>query len=303
MGTFDRGLDDAFVELLNREYDRDDWWRGMVNDRKLFLAVRERRLNVYYRGCSLLRWDADSPYLEIHYKYLLRPDVGESDGGKWYVNVDIDGGRPIFPKDKERYFIENVTDLVLLKKAAEPYAGVEKTGVHEVVLKNKNILDVEIAQGNDRIDFVALQETGRVIALVFFEAKHFANSELRAKGDGEPKVVRQVKRYAGMLRRNRDAIRDSYRRVCKNLTELRGLAELNPKRHAMMKRIVNGSRDLLVDENPRLIVFGFDGDQKNGAYWKPHLRKLKDAIGKDRVLLKGDPKKFHTGISTGYHKK
>ena len=47
---------------------------------------------------------------------------------------------------------------------------------------------------------------------------------------------------------------------------LRGLPERYPKRHATVKRIVDRPQDLFVDEKLRLIVFGFDGDQKDGAY-------------------------------------
>ena len=100
-------------------------------------------------------------------------------------------------------------------------------------------------------------------------------------------MVNQVKRYASTLSDNRRAIEDSYCRVCRNLVDLRGLAERFPKRHLLMERIVERPQELFVDENPRLIVFGFDGDQKNGSYWKPHLQKLRDEIGDKRVLLKG----------------
>ncbi len=63
-----------------------------------------------------------------------------------------------------------------------------------------------------------------------------------------------------------------------------------------MKRIVNSPEKLVVDETPRLIVFGFDEDQKNGKNWKPHREKLRDAIG-NRLLLRGSSKEFRKGIS------
>ena len=193
------------------------------------------------------------------------------------------------------FFNENMADLKSLKRAARPYAGKEKIGVHNVIMANENIVDVEMQLGSDRVDFVALQETVRGINLVFFEAKHFANDELRA--EGKPKVVEQVGGYASMLSDNCKAIKESYSRVCANLTQLRGLAGRYPKRHEMMKRIADRPQDLFVDKNPRLVVFGFDGDQKNGPYWKPHLQKLKAAI-EGGVLLKGDSREFRTGIST-----
>ena len=45
-----------FVEALNELYDQpDSWWRRLVDDRSLFLAVRDNYVNVYWLGCSLLR--------------------------------------------------------------------------------------------------------------------------------------------------------------------------------------------------------------------------------------------------------
>ena len=55
MGTFDRGLDKAFVQELNKQYDQDDGWRGFVDDSDLYLAIRGGYINIYYRGCSLLK--------------------------------------------------------------------------------------------------------------------------------------------------------------------------------------------------------------------------------------------------------
>ena len=291
MGKFDRGLDNTFIRTLNEEYDKDGWWRAFVDDPELFLAIRHGRVNVYYRGCSLLKWEAGAPNWEIHYKYLLRPNMDD-------LYVKVDGGQPILRDDVKGFFIENLADLESLKKAARPYAGDEKTGVHDVIRANENVLDVEIQLGRDRIDFVALQETDRGIDLVFFEAKHFSNRELRSKG--APKVVKQIKRYASMLRDNCQAIRDSYCRVCNNLMDLPKLAERYPRRHKLMKRIVDRPQELFLDKNPRLIVFGFDEDQKDGSNWEPHRQKLKHELGDERVLLRGRSKGFRKGISTGY---
>ena len=123
--------------------------------------------------------------------------------------------------------------------------------------------------------------------------KHFDNGDLRASGDAEPKVVRQIETYSRLLRENRNAVIDSYRRVCCNLLGLRGLEE----RYATLEGIANNSRELLVDEDPVLIVFGFDADQKDGANWRPHREKLAKKLGKERVILKGGSKKLVHGIS------
>ena len=137
MGSFKRGLDSAFTEVLNQEYDKGGWWRGFVDDPDLFLAVRDGYVNVYYRGCSLLKWEAGAPNWKIHYKYLLRPEVED-------LYVKVDGGTPNFGDEMKGFFIGNLAELDSLKKAAQPYAGDEKTGVHNVILANENVLDVEI---------------------------------------------------------------------------------------------------------------------------------------------------------------
>ena len=302
--TFNRGLQLEFVEALNELYDRPvSWWRRLVDDRDLFLAVRGNYVNVYYLGCSLLRLKSQAKGVvgEVHYKYLLRPTLATSE----YIRIR--DGRPESLPPVEHMFTESLVDLDALKTAARPYAGLEKAGVHEVVLSNWNVVDVEIAFATGesdesetsapRVDFAVLQQRNRHVELVFFEAKNFTNTELRAAGCADPKVVGQIDGYAALLRDRHDEIVDSYRAVCDNLLNLRGLPERHPERHAMLRGIVNGSAPLMVNVEPRLVVFGFDADQRDGEHWKAHRDKLKDRLG-DRVLLRGNAKGFTRGIST-----
>ena len=303
MTTFNRGLSDEFVAAFNKKYDEGDWLKTYVDDSDVFLAIRDESVNFYYRGCSLLKLDRKDDALigEIHYKYLLRPNLR-----KPYARV-VDGTTDL-PDDAGNLFMRHIDNVGDLKKAAEPYAGNEKTGVHDILIANHNILDVEIAfgiAGNEesdpsasRIDFAAIRESGEGAEIGFFEAKHFDNiSELRAAGEAkEPKVVEQIKRYSNEIRTNRAAIIESYRQVCGNLRSLRGMAERHPARHAMLGGVADGSRKLRVDENPTLVVFGFDADQRGGKNWYPHREKLKQMLN-GNVYFKGDTKEFVRGIS------
>ena len=297
MSMFNRGLDDAsFVHALNQEYDKGGWWTGFANDQDVFLAIPENYVNVYYRGCSLLRlkWKAGVIIGEIHYKYLLNPSISNP-----YVKIVHEQIK--LTDDMKSLFLNSLNNISDLKKAAEPYAGTEKKGVHDILASNPNILDVEIAFGNagsdesgpsaPRMDFAAIQHSGENVRIVFFEARRFDNKALRASGNAKPDVVRQIEIYSRKLNENRDAVIESYRRVCGNLRSLRGVAQRHPDRHAMLEGIEDGSRTLLVDENPVLIVFGFDEDQKNGDKWRPHRKKLKTLLD-GRVHLKGDSKGF-----------
>ena len=172
MSTFNRGLDDAFVDALNQEYEKDGWWCQFVDDRDIFLAIRENHVNAYYRGCSLLRldWKANAIVGKTHYKYLLNPALDRP-------YVEIVDGRANLRDDTRSLFLSGLNNIGALKKAAEPYAGPEKSGVHDILASNPNILDVEIAFGTGgtdesdpsapRVDFAAIQDTGEDAKIVF----------------------------------------------------------------------------------------------------------------------------------------
>ncbi|HLO77401.1 MAG TPA: hypothetical protein VK196_13175 [Magnetospirillum sp.] len=300
MFVFNRGISQHFVQRLNAEYERGGWWRALASDRDLFVAIRDGYLNVYWNGNSLLKLSLDGDRLagEVHYKYLLRPD-----GAKPYVPVE--NGMAHIP-DVANLFQADLSDVPALKRAAAPFAGDEKAGVHRIVLSNPNVLDVEIAfsvgpTGEDgplarRIDFAAWRPTSQGAEVVFYEAKQFSNAELRASGDAPAPVVGQINGYQELLARHRTEVERSYRTVCGNLVALLGVHDRYAGAQDQMRQLATNDVPLKVDEAVRLVVFGFDSDQRDGAAWKPHREKLEKALP-GRVLLKGEPKGFTKGIS------
>ena len=298
--TFNRGLDDEFVKALNREYAKKGWWAGFVDDPQLFVALRDNCVNAYYRGCSLadIGWEGGKVVVHTHYKYLLRPSIDAPSA------VFVDGAYRL-PRDASALFVASPAEVESLKRAAKPYAGGEQTGVQRIIDSNRNILDVEVAFGlrgteasdpsAPRVDFAALRASDDGGKVVFYEAKRFANPELRAKERSIPKAVRQIDRYSAILRDNYAKIVESYGRVCGNLLHLHGMSARHPERHAMLERIAD--KPLSIDPDPRLVVFGFDADQRDGHAWKPHRERLCDLLGKNRVLLKGESKDFRRGIA------
>ena len=194
-------------------------------------------------------------------------------------------------------FLRSLADVDRLKKAVHPYAGEEKTGVHNILAANVNILDVEVAFGSGgtgksdatapRVDFAAVREADEGAKIVFYEAKRFDDhSALRKAEDKNPEVVGQMETYSRKLVENRDAVRESYVKVCRNLIRLHGVAERHPERHALIEKIAGGRCSLSIDTNPVLVVFGFDGDQKSGTNWKFHREKLENRL-EGRVHFNG----------------
>ena len=290
MPQFKRGINDDFVGALNDEYGRGGWWRNLVDDRETFVAIRENYVNVYYRGCSLLelRLGREKQLVgSANYKYLLDPRLDDE-------NIEVVGGEPQFRKYGDRtFFVKDIASVDDLKRAARPYAEEEKKGVHAIILKNPGVvLDVEIAISDGRtarrIDLAAMHRVNGGIQVKFYEAKHFSNRELRAKG-GDPQVIGQIRAYQQLLSKHRADIPKSYRNVCCNLYQLHGIAERHPERHGLLEEIVGGRAELDISTEPCLLVFGFDADQKDGKNWERHRDRLNKALP-HRVTMCGEPR-------------
>lgn len=299
MFEFNRGISEAFVDRLNTEYELGGWWKVIADDRELFVAIRYNYINVYWKGNSLLKlWQEGNDLKgKIHYKYLLRPDLS-----KPYIDV-INGQARL--DSANSLFMSDFNDVINLKRAANVYAGKEKDGVHQIVIHNSNVIDVEIAFGTEnektggaatnRIDFAALSIEPTGAEIVFFEAKLFSNKELRTKGDNVP-VLTQLGRYNKLLRDEQDKLVSSYQNVCRNLTSLNGIVNRYVDTLDVMKDIAENKCKLSICDDVRLVIFGFDIDQRDGKTWLTHHEKLKEALG-NKLLIKGDPNKFAIGIS------
>lgn len=287
MSKFNRRLTPGFIEALNREYEKTgSWWRRFVDDKDLFVANHDNSLDVYCCGARILgslKWTKKTLRSEIHYKYLRDPKPK-----KISPNIHIIDGRP-----------KNLNHLSTLKKAVERVQDgrwKEKTGVHDIVLRNPNsVLDVEVAisEGKTapRIDFAAIQGTNSGPTIVFYEAKHIDNKEDLRSESRNLEVLNQMRRYEGLLETHEKHITNSYREVCKNLCELNGFAERHPKRHAILKEVANRPETLSIDPRLRLVVFGKLGENRQPESWEPHRERLERELG-NRVLFRDDPKKI-----------
>lgn len=128
----------------------------------------------------------------------------------------------------------------------------------------------------DRLDVASLEERGVAgeAWLVFHEAKLAANPDLRSRTT--PAIVGQVARYRESLAREAERLAASYPALCRDLVRLdslrravrasRGLdADVLPPRDPLVAEVASGHRQLRIDPEPRLVVFGFDADQRDGA--------------------------------------
>jgi hypothetical protein len=303
---FDHALNDDFIAKLEIE-SKKGWWADVLADKRLLIALRGDYLNVYWRGQSLFCVRSIPSGLKVttHEKYLVDPalasQVSLGTDGRFEIEALKDKGFiPDYQSPKATG--DRAATLAKMKRAAGLFSGLEKTGCHEIAVLNSAVIDVEITipskvslddGGKDkqlpRADLASLESDGDGKALlVFWEAKHYSNDELRAAGDRVP-VLRQVEFYEKVLCERRREIEDSYTRVAKNLVFIKNKMRWERNLSPLMYDVASGKRQLTLGADPkiRLIIFGFDGAQKRDGRWQDHLKRLKEKI---TVLSVGDAK-------------
>lgn len=322
MWKFTRGIRDIkFIDMLNDA----PWWANIIEDKDLIFGIRNNYLNIYFKGNSLAKIERESkgPRAKIHYKFLVPPSLGE----KIDPYISVGNQKEIDLKKVFKRFTGSMDQFASAKRASIPYSGLEKSGVHEIVKRNDNIVDVEITisrsqkemepdqedepeeydyrsltldrkkkmrQNVIRIDFSAIHAFDDKCEIVFYEAKHFSNKELRAERGLPPPVLGQLNDYQKVLaiKDVQDQIITSYGLVCKNLVSL-GIK----RQSSLYGKIADGRLALSVNPKPKLIIFGYDADQiRVNSNGKKHLDKLAKSLP-DRLLSYGSAKEFKKGIS------
>ena len=292
VGVFKRGLSDEFIAALTELAEKPGWWQDVLADASLIIGIRDECLDVYWNGQSLFNADFQGGRVNVntHVKYLLDPDRSDR------VVLNEDGTfHEVSTPMLARYASGT---LGKLKRAADLFSGMEKQGVHAVAKANENIIDVEIRldttnldakRDQPRIDIAAFEQRSDGVELVFWEAKLFANKELRASGSSQPKVVGQIKEYKQVLQTRQTEVLSSYRRVAKNLVTIAQMIGGDRKVGSAIRAVADGVElRMSSPANVGLVIFGFDADQKaEGGIGHKHFEKLKEQLGAKSVRAGG----------------
>ncbi|WP_158944625.1 hypothetical protein [Granulicella sp. S190] len=289
MSVFKRGLNDNFIAALAELAQKPGWWRDVLADASLIIGIRDEKFDVYWNGQSLFNADFQGGRVNVntHVKYLLDPDRSDR------VAFDENGNfHEVTTPMLTRYTSGTLSKL---KRAADLFSGMEKQGVHAIVRANENIIDVEIRldardldsdRDQPRIDIAAFEQRPDGVELVFWEAKLFANKELRAAGPAP--VVKQIKEYQQVLQARQLDVLSSYRRVAKNLVAIAQMSGVRVVGSAI--QAVSDGEELRMSStaNVGLVIFGFDADQKAvGGIGHKHFEKLKAELGEKMLRASG----------------
>jgi hypothetical protein len=292
---FERGLDQGFMGKLESLAKERGWFADVLADPELILGIRNNCVDVYWLGQAMFSIGRTGKTgrltLDAHPKYLINPDLKR--------RVAFDGSR--FKVDEVEPLAETYdgfSTLARMKRATKLYGCEEKDGVHAVTLANSNVIDLEVAFVHDgkkaeskpstsRIDIACLEESDGSIRLRFWEAKLFSNPELRAKGDKEPPVIRQVNRYRALVEKHRTEIIKSYQLVAQNLAEIGSWGATTGRLGPLIKRVASGE-PVIIDDVPivGLIVYGYDDSQSR---WEGPRKKL-ERYEHTPFSCAGDPK-------------
>jgi hypothetical protein len=294
VGEFNKGLSDNFMAALAELAKQPGWWKDVLDDASLIIGIRNEKFDVYWNGQSLFnaKFEGGRVIVNTHVKYLLDPDRSDR------VILNEDG---IFHEVSTPMLATYASGtLNKLKRAADLFSGMEKQGVHAIVQANENIVDVEICldasdlpdveRNQPRIDIAMFEQRPEGVELVFWEAKLFANKELRANGSSQAKVVGQINDYKKVLKARQSDVKSSYRRVAKNLVTIAemsgGVRRVGPAIRAVAD---GGELKMGPPANVGLVIFGFDADQKaEGGIGHRHFEKLKNELAENPVRLRGD---------------
>lgn len=268
MSKFNRGLNDKTLKQIKIDsFLNSKVGQKILENDNCLICIRNNYINVYYNGCSLLKYKplAEKKYL-IHQEYLPQKN---KDSKHSYVSLTFDSQDLKYAQGKS--FMKDVLESP--SDSLRRY--IDKSGEKKHIakyLKDETpfLIDLEIAfereKGKDelkggekerdkiadRIDMATINEN---FELQMIEVKMDSDSRLKSKNDGDQKVLKQMKHYKEFIKREKDNILASYKSIAKNFIEL-NLLEKFPKTGGIEPRtrletfIARGC----VDMNPHLLI-------------------------------------------------
>ena len=283
---FVRGLIDSRAFDAVRGFLSTEIGKIICDNASIQLCIRENYINVYYKGCSVLKYsplETTNRYL-IHDKYL---DGGDRDT---YVSLDLAGNN-----DSKKMLLL----LSSLDKSLNKYIVGEKKHLASYISsagQKPFLLDLEVAfirkrdqeekaksAGNrdyiaDRIDMACIARIDNKATLQLVEVKIDTDSRLRSSIQGGQEVLIQMKHYRSFIKDQEQNIQESYRMIADNYLKLNLLSKFPNASEAldMLQEFRVSGR---VDLEPYLLIIRTKENMK-GKYGD-HAQLLTDELIKN----------------------
>ena len=117
MSKFVRGISKEFVRALNNEYEKDGWWKKLIDDKSLFLGIRDDSVDIYLNGGRVLHLEhVKGEFVgSTHFKYLV--NLSRADTKNKYVRFENGSFDRLNLKNPYRHI---GADLPGIKKSLTP---------------------------------------------------------------------------------------------------------------------------------------------------------------------------------------
>ena len=283
---FSRGLGNEALEQVITFLNQDRHKQIKDNLGKYQLCIRNDYINIYSDGCSLIKYcpNAKKNMLMVHYKYLDSQGNNRSEKSP-YISLDV---------GKEVSFTP--------ERIKSDYASGEKKEIAKYLEAQKNIggfllLDLEVAFIRerdaqeitkrkfvaDRIDMACIYLKDREPILRLIEVK--LTNDARLKSDQavnpykEPEIMTQMEHYLTFINREKNKIRDSYKKIAQNYLELIK-QEIIPKNYfssidglSPIEILQGFANNPQIEAKPYLLLL-VKTDLKRGRNKQNHWKKL-----------------------------
>lgn len=259
--------DESLIDKLKQEPLFKDKLLKDIKEGKVLPAIRDKnKIDFYFYKRLLFQYDGE---FSTHPKFAYIP----KNYGKKYITHGEKLGEVANFNEGYEY----------IKERAKLYASIEDIGVYNIC-KNGSfilnddyiVLDVEVAfektieeepkgtieqieeadfqnkkrkNEQNRIDILLYNIKDR--ELLFVEAKHFTNKEIWS--NNVPEVVGQIKRYNKEIEQRHPQILQVYKEYVNNINKI--------FKNELKKQLPIPEK---IYKHCGLIIFGFDGDQRDG---------------------------------------
>ena len=302
MKAYRKTLSTELIKCLNNLYEeKGSWWQTIVDDKQVFILVRENELHVLVQGALLLKISMDKYGLvcKTHEKHL-----SAGAGNAPYVKTSTDQMHSCYRRIEGNgltEFVNNYDKIISLIEQIHAKHK-EKRHCHIISMNIKEIFEREFGlvleedNKRKRAQFADLQVVSNDGRMVFVEVKLLSNNEIlpldmrSAVNKDKKYVVTQLKKYEEIIKSHKEEIGKAYAEQYKTYLALNG---------AFFDRKFPAPEKIKIYPTVRLIITKFEEAPKR----KPLLPKIREGIEEgmewgektDNLIIMDNPNEINAG--------
>ena len=271
---FKRGLSAVTLPAVE-SFLKTQIGRYLKEDDRFLICIRDEYINVYYCGCSILKYEPLVNKFSIHSKYIGTPN------SKSYVTLQQRGNNDLGLGDLSLLGIAKNPEVYLSKYVC----GEKKYLAEYLSAKHPLLLDLEIAFTRkrdvnnetsqrefvaNRIDLAVISED---LALHLIEVKIDRDSRLRSETNGKQEILVQMDYYRNFITNESESIVSSYRTIAQNYIDLDLAHKLSNSPNFIVETLTRFAQSGCLAPEPGLLVIE-TGKNKIGKKQINHWERL-----------------------------